>query len=638
MKPKISVIIPVYNVEKYIEKCLESLFNQTYENLELIIVNDCSTDESDKIIRKKIKDHKNVIYFSNKKNSGLAYTRNVGLEKATGDYIGYIDSDDYIPNNYYECLLNTLIKEKADIAICDINIVYEKEMQSQRVTCGAKNSKKIDFVNTGEVASACNKLFKRKNIEEYKFAVGKVNEDIAVVIPTIIKANKVVYNEDTYYNYVQRESSIQNSSFSEKRFDIFEGVAQTLERIKGVDNYEEYKNAIVYQQLILLFIYVIPKEQNFFKRVKWLKRFNELSKKYNIRQNHFFWNFLDRSGKKHKYYYKLLVKLNCNGLSFFTSLLISMHNTYKKLYIKPVIENNITINTLIELSKKQANMKEYQVSISVVVPNYNYERFMYQRLYSILNQQVKLNEIIILDDCSTDNSRELIDDIVNKLSKYIEIKKVYNEENSGSAFKQWQKGFELAKSDYVWIAEADDYCDKSFLKKITKPIIGNKNIIISYSDTAFIDAIGNIILKTIKPEIDIMKTGHWNQNYTNNGKDEFNNYTFLNCTIANVSSAIIKKGNYTKYFKLSSKYKQAGDWLLYSNIMQLGDISFYNKTLNYYRVHGNNVSSVTKKEAHIKEIKSIHDYYDKTYGLNKKQKKEIEKRYKFLKKVWNIDK
>lgn len=637
MKPKISVIVPVYNVEKYVEKCLDSLFNQTYKNLEIVIVNDCSTDNSKEIIEKKIKGKKNVIFFSNQENSGLSFTRNVALEKSTGEYIGYIDSDDYIPENYYESLMNTIEKEKADIAVCDMKSVYEMTGQVLRTTCGTKENKKIDFINNGLAASACNKLFKRENISEYQFAVGKVNEDLAVVLPTIIKANKVAYNDETFYNYVQRENSIQNGSFSENRFDIFYGVEETLERIKKIKNYKEFEDAIVYQQIIMTFIYVIPKEPSYIKRIKWLRKFYRLSEKYDIRKNHFLWNFLAGQGTKHKYYYKSLLKLNCNGFSISASTLISMYNIYKKLFIRPIIKENIIMNDLINLAEKQKNMKDYPISISVVIPNYNYKRFIYERLYSILSQEVKINEIIILDDCSTDGSRDLIDKIVNKLKNYIEIKKVYNDKNSGSAFKQWQKGFDLAKSDYVWIAEADDYCNKKFLKKITKSILKDKNIIISYSDTAFIDSIGNIIVRTIKPEIDIMKTGHWNKHYINNGKDEFNNYSFLNCTIANVSSALIKKDNYDKFFKLSGNYKQAGDWVFYANIMQQGDIAFYNKTLNYYRVHGDNVSSVTKKEAHIKEIKKIHEYYDKTYGLDKKQKSEIEKRYKFLKKVWNLD-
>ena len=195
MKPKISVIVPVYNVENYIEKSLKSLFNQTYKNLEIIIVDDCSTDNSKSIVEDLIKDKKNIIFFSNKKNGGLSFARNEALKRATGDYIGYIDSDDYVPENYYESLMDTIITNKADIAVCDIKSVYEKSGQILRSQCGTTENEKIDFINNGLAASACNKLFKKSIISKYKFSEGKVNEDLAVILPTIINSKKVAYNE-----------------------------------------------------------------------------------------------------------------------------------------------------------------------------------------------------------------------------------------------------------------------------------------------------------------------------------------------------------------------------------------------------------------------------------------------------------
>lgn len=636
MKPKISVIVPVYNVENYIEKSLKSLFNQTYKNLEIIIVDDCSTDNSKSIVEDLIKDKKNIIFFSNKKNGGLSFTRNEALKRATGDYIGYIDSDDYVPENYYEILMDTIITNKADIAVCDIKSVYEKSGQILRSQCGTNENEKIDFINNGLAASACNKLFKKSIISKYKFSEGKVNEDLAVILPTIINSKKVAYNESTFYNYVQRENSIQNSHLSEKRFDIFYGVDETLKRIKNAPDYNRYKDAIVFQQLIMFFIYVIPKEKSYIKRVKWLKKFNQLSKKYDIRKNQFLWNFLDGQGTKHKYYYKLLLKLNCSGFYLLSSLLISFYDLYKKLFIKTIIKENIKMEDLILLAEKQSKMSKPNISISVIVPNYNYERFMFQRLYSILSQEIKLNEIIILDDCSTDNSRQLIDEIVNKLDKYINIRKEYNKKNSGSAFKQWKKGFELAKSDYIWIAEADDYCNEKLLTNLVKPIEKDPSIVISYADTAFIDAFGNIILKSIKPEIDIQNSGHWDHSYVNDGMSEIRDYSYLNCTIANVSSALIKKGDYSNYLQKSGEYKQAGDWLFYVNVMSQGKIAYNSKVLNYYRVHGNNVSSTMNHEKHIKEINEIHSYYCKQFKLGNKQKKMMKKRIEFLKKCWKV--
>ena len=159
------------------------------------------------------------------------------------------------------------------------------------------------------------------------------------------------------------------------------------------------------------------------------------------------------------------------------------------------MNKTITFLDLLKEGKKQKNKKASKISITAVVPNYNYSDFLLQRVYSILYQTEKISELILLDDCSTDGSRKTIDEIVQKLEPYINVRKIYNETNSGTAFKQWQKGINEAKSDYVWIAEADDYCDKNMLKKLVKCIKKDKKISIAYVDTAFIDAKGKIICK-----------------------------------------------------------------------------------------------------------------------------------------------
>lgn len=635
----ISVIVPCYNVEKYVIKCLDSLVNQDQKGIEIIVVDDCSTDNTRQLLNDYIDSNPKIRYIKNEKNLGLAYSRNVGLKESKGKYIGFIDSDDYVSNNYYKGLYDAIIKEESEIAIADINIVYEDQnglIKLSKASDGGTES--INFIDNGLAASACNKLFKRELIIKYPFLEGKINEDIAAVIPAIVDAKKISYVPSVQYNYVQRNTSIQNSSISDKRFDIFNAVGVCLDRIKGNALYYDYKRSIIFNQIILFFIYVLPKEQSFYKRYRFLKKFEKMSRKYNIRKNTLLWHFLNNQGRYHKYYYKIILKLNCNGFHFLTNILIEMYNFWRKRIVKKVIKSNITINDLIKMAKIQRGMKDSSKSISVIVPNYNYEIYLLQRIYSILYQKVKINEIIILDDCSSDNSRELIDKIYNELKPYLNIKKEYNKENSGSAFKQWQKGFLLAKSDYIWIAEADDYCSNQFAKKIMTPLLKDNDIVLSYSDTAFIDAEGKIILKTIKTEIDIMKTGHWNKSYIIDGKQEVYNYTFLNCTIANVSSVIFKKGNYNNYFKLSGEYKQAGDWLFYANIMQNGKVAYFNKTLNYYRVHGNNVSSTTKKIEHINEIKKIHAYFKNNFKLTSFHENQIENRYAFLKRVWKLKK
>ena len=635
--PKLSVIVPVYNTSNYLEKCLDSLLSQDYPNLEVIIVEDCSTDNSREVLEKYKAEEKIKIVY-NKKNSGLSFSRNNGLKHATGKYIGYIDSDDYVDQNYYSKMMDKVINENADLVICDVKTVYEEDKNKEIINrCYNLKKDRLGFINTGLAASACNKVFKRELIEKYEFSVGKVNEDLAVVLPAIVNANKVLYAENIYYYYIQRNGSIQNSRFSEKRFDIFDGVDLTLKRIQNCNNYDKISDAIIYNQIIVLLIYVIPKEKNIFRRYKILKKFNQLSEKYEIRKNIYFWQFIEQCGKKHNLYYKLLFKLNCEGWYLFSDFLITLYDLIKKISPDNKKIKNVTKKDLIKMAKYQSKLSASSVKISVVVPNYNYERFLYQRLYSILYQKVKIHELIILDDCSKDNSRVLIDDIVNILSPFINIKKVYNKVNSGSAFKQWHKGFDLTEGDYIWIAEADDYCTTNFLKIITKPIINDKNIVISYCDTAFVDSDGGIIMKSVKPEIDIQKTGHWDSSYINSGVNEIKNYSFLNCTIANVSSCLIKKGDYSSFLKESGKYKQAGDWLFYVNVMQGGKIAYSNKTYNYYRVHGNNVSSTMNRKKHIEEINNIHSYITKKFKLGNKHDRKMQERIKYLKNVWEVN-
>ena len=633
----ITVIVPCYNVEKYIDKCVQSLINQTYKNLEIILVDDCSTDNTWKIINKYSKNYENIKCMKNEKNSGAGYSRNIALKQAKNDYISFIDSDDYIENNYYESMMKQLKLEKSDLIVCDIFVKYDSvDGTNQRsIACEGK-IEKYNFIHNGLAASPCNKIFKKEDLLKYPFPEGIMNEDIATVMAIIINSKKISYNNEVYYNYIQRKSSVQNSSLNNSRLDIFKSLNILEKRVPINKKNSKYWEAIIYNQIIMFLIYVIPKEQDKKKRKYFLKQFDLLSRKYNIRQNNLWWTFLSLQGKKHRIYYRLLLKFNCTGLYNLSNNLISFYHTYNKKIKKSVIKENITIQDLEKQAKIQKGLKENKYKISVVIPNYNYEKFMLQRLYSILYQTVKIDEIIILDDCSTDNSRELIDKIEKKLKKYINIKKVYNETNSGSAFKQWEKGFNLSKGDYVWIAEADDYSEKNFLKTVIKPLKKYDDIKISYVDTAFIDKDGYVIMRSIKPEIDILKTGHWDKNFINEGINEINDYAYLNCTIANVSSVLFKNDNYSSFFNESGKFKQAGDWLFYVNVMNQGKIAYSNKPINYYRVHGNNVTSVTKKQAHFNEIIKIHDKISKIIKLNNKQKKNINERYKFLKKVWNI--
>lgn len=641
MSEGISIIIPNYNNGEHIVKCLDSIAAQTYRKWEVIFVDDVSSDNSVEILRDYQKKHPKlaITLIQNEENHGAGYNRNLGLQSATYDFISFIDSDDYIEENFLESLYESMKAQKSEVAMCDLFIRYPKDSSEKDIRSVACEGKVCleNIINTGHVASPCNKLFQKSMLLQYPFPEGIMNEDIATVVAILMNAKKISYTPDTYYNYVQHTGSVQNANLSSKRFDIFKSLDVLKERVDFEGNNKDYWDMIVYQQLIMLLLYVPPKEKNFGVRYRFLKEFGKLCKPYQIRQNHYFWNFLARQGKYHKMYYKLFMKFQDSGLPFLANCMISFYHFYSSRVTHQITKNDVTLEDLIFLSKKQQKRKTPKHTISVVIPNYNYERFLYQRIYSILYQKVKIEELLILDDCSKDNSRAMIDELCEVLSPYITIRKLYNKMNSGTPFKQWQKGFLETKGDYVWIAEADDYCNERFLSELLKVFKNQDDVTLAYTDTAFVDADGRMILRSIVPEIDIEKTGHWDHSFVVDGMDEIKEHAYLNCTIANVSSVLFRRKDYSKYLEEATKYRQAGDWLVYLNVFREGSVAFCHKALNYYRLHGNNVTSQTKKQAHFDEIRRIHDYVEQEFGLDEKQKKAIQKRYDFLKEVWHLD-
>jgi len=637
----ISIIIPNYNNEKYLERCLDSIQAQTFSKWEVIVVDDASTDQSVKVLQNYQKAHPKfpMKILTNSTNHGAGYNRNVGLKEAKYHLISFIDGDDYVESNFLEALYQSMQENDSDLALCDLFVRYPKnakESDIRSVACDGGVSKE-NVINNGHAASPCNKLFKKEMLEQFPFPEGVMNEDVPTVLAILLVTKKISYTRDTYYNYVQHENSQQNSHLSAKRFDIFKALDELKKRINFEEFHQDYWDMIVYQQLIMFLIYVPPKEENFMVRYRFLKEFYRFSKSYQLRRNHYLWNFLERQGVYHKLYYKVFLKLHCTGFQFLANCMISFYHFYRSHVTHLVIKQNITLDDLIREAKKQQRRRKPTHSISVVIPNYNYARFLYERIYSILIQKVQIEELLILDDCSTDQSREMIDELCEALHPYMNIRKLYNKKNSGTPFKQWQKGFLNTKGDYVWIAEADDYCDSHFLKELLKVFEKEEDVSLAYTDTAFIDADGHIIMRSIIPEIDIEKTGHWDSDFVVSGLDEIKEHAYLNCTIANVSSVLFRRKDYSKILMEATTYRQAGDWLVYLKVFQEGKVAFCHKALNYYRNHGTNVTSLTKKQAHFAEIQRIHDFVLQEFGLSEKQKQAIQERYEFLTRVWNLD-
>lgn len=265
--------------------------------------------------------------------------------------------------------------------------------------------------------------------------------------------------------------------------------------------------------------------------------------------------------------------------------------------------------------------------VSVVVPNYNYEKYISKRIDSILRQTYPIYELIILDDCSTDDSAEVIERKIEDIKvKYPELKVrfVKNEKNSGKAMRQWKKGFELAEGDYVWIAEVDDLSSRNFLAEVMKGFDDPK-VVISYAESAIINSFGLMIIPNFRWSRDKEKTGHYERSYISDGNKEIEEIMAIRCTIPNVSGAVFKNDKkFLKYFDKATEFSQAGDWYFYAKVLENGKIAYNRKSLNKFRVHSSSKTSRSKKDrTHFDEVVLMHEYFNKNYNLKSNVKKAI---------------
>lgn len=272
--------------------------------------------------------------------------------------------------------------------------------------------------------------------------------------------------------------------------------------------------------------------------------------------------------------------------------------------------------------------------ISVVVPNYNYAKYLDKRIDSIIRQTYPIYELIILDDGSTDESRAVIEEkIVEIHQKYptLNVRFVKNEENTGKVMAQWKKGFELARGDYVWIAEADDLSSRYFLEKVMRGF-EEPGVVMAYCESMIIDGRGFMILPDFRRSRDRERTGHYKKTYVNEGEVEIRKILAIRCTIPNVSAVVFKNNKkYLRYLDEAISYNQAGDWYFYIRILENGKIFYERKALNRFRIHKHSKTSMSKKnETAYNEVCKMHRWILKNYQIPEDVKKKMEREEKRL--------
>jgi glycosyltransferase involved in cell wall biosynthesis len=240
--------------------------------------------------------------------------------------------------------------------------------------------------------------------------------------------------------------------------------------------------------------------------------------------------------------------------------------------------------------------------VSIIIPNYNHAAYLRQRIDSVLNQMYQDFELILLDDCSTDNSRKILESYRNH-PKVSHI--VYNETNSGSPFKQWVKGLGLAKGDFIWIAESDDYADATFLEKVMGRFATHTNLDVVFTGTTNVDAHGSNIGNTTR--IERHKSHIYTHDFIKAGLDFLVDFMPNYCIIRNASSAVFKPMVLTPLVNRVTDFKTIGDFYFWVALcLENRQFGFVAEKLNYMRNHKGNVrQSEEKKAFKIREYRII---------------------------------
>ena len=241
--PKVSVIVPVYNVEKYLDKCLDSLVNQTLEDIEIIVVNDGTKDNSQSIIDKYKKKYSKKIKSYIKENGGLSSARNYGLKYAKGNYIAFVDSDDYVDLKMFERMYSEAKNNKFDIVVCDTINVYEEKEVYIKSNLGYSNNDINNYIISPPMA--CSRIYSKKIFEKNKFKEGIFYEDLELTPSFALYTNRIGFLKEGLYFYLQRTGSImKQKKFNNRLLDIFDVLEKNYNLL-----YKDYSKEVEYMYI-----------------------------------------------------------------------------------------------------------------------------------------------------------------------------------------------------------------------------------------------------------------------------------------------------------------------------------------------------------------------------------------------------
>lgn len=259
LKDLVSIIVPIYNVEKFLPRCIESICNQTYENIEILLINDGSTDESEQICVDFMARDPRIRYFL-KENGGLSDARNYGIERACGKYLAFIDSDDFVESDFILRLYDALVQQNASVAIAGFSkvdengtILKKEQLENEElVLTGREVCKKLHSEKGQVFVVAWNKLYKKELFTNLKYAKGKLHEDEYLAYQLFYEIERIAIVEEFLYYYVERRESITRTQMTDLRFECL--IEYQLLRIDFFNSKNDSELLTLNQQAFLLFV------------------------------------------------------------------------------------------------------------------------------------------------------------------------------------------------------------------------------------------------------------------------------------------------------------------------------------------------------------------------------------------------
>lgn len=477
----LSIIMPVYNAEKYLKKSLDSFVKHLTDNDELIIVNDCSIDESLKIIKNyqnKNKD-KNIFLINNDKNIGAGLSRNEALEIAKGEYIGFVDADDYVDEFYFQNMLNLAKKENSDIVVSDIALVENnKEIKNNIYVNNIYSTKDSDDINISKevllgnwaCVSTCSKLFKRNLIKNNRFSKKK-SDDILFTISAIIKANKISYCKNNYYYYYQSPDSLTRNINYEKYKDGLECLIDAIDLLYEENiTYAQVYAANSYIPHICYSLDVIPlnKIKDFLNFVK--EHLNNEKTSILLENN----NFIKNNRLYNSKIYRSYINDNIN-------------NNYNEIFNKIAAYESVS-----DKYNKWQNIdnEDFNPLVSIVIPVYNGENYLKEAIESALAQTYKNIEIIVVNDGSTDNTDAIAKEYGNKIR--------YFKKKNGGVASALNLAIEKMQGEYFsWLSHDDLYFPQKIENQINFLSKQNNKKVVLFSNYLLINENGRKISEVI---------------------------------------------------------------------------------------------------------------------------------------------